>query len=57
MTAPDFKIKIWDKVTAEVIKRNVPSSSLMHALMTMLFVYQKITRVGDLTLMMQAHTV
>lgn len=55
MTALDFKIKIWDKDAAEVIKRNVPRSWLMHVLMTMLLVCQKVARIGDLVLMMLAH--
>lgn len=50
MTVPDFNMNITD--AAEDIKRNVPSSCLVHLLMTILFVCQKITHVGDLTLMM-----
>lgn len=57
MTALDFKIKIWDKPTAEVIERNVPSSCLMHTLVTMLFVSQKMTCISDLMLSMLARCV
>lgn len=50
MTVPDFNMNITD--AAEDIKRNVPSSCLVHLLMMILFVCQKITHTGDLTLMM-----
>lgn len=50
MTVPDFNIKITD--AAEDSKRNMPSSCPVHLPMAILFVFLKITRVGDLTLMM-----
>lgn len=51
MTVPDFNIKITD--AAEDIKRNVPSSCPVPLLtQTILFVCQKITHIGDLTMIM-----